>query len=138
MFQKDKGKNNMSSILGADLEINGNINISGDLLVYGKVNGNITSSGAVNTSEGSLIKGNITSENANISGEIHGDITVKQKVSLNSNAVLIGNLQSSILIIEEGAQFDGISNMNNVKEKSVVDEELVDSNASNSENYDSE
>ena len=138
MFQKDKGKNNMSSILGADLEINGNINISGDLLVYGKVNGNITSSGSVNTSEGSLIKGNIISENANISGEIHGDIVAKQKVSLNSNAVLIGNLESSILIIEEGAQFDGISSMNNVKEKTNSDKELVDSNTSKNENYDSE
>ena len=67
MFQKDKGKNNMSSILGADLEVNGDITISGDLLVYGKVNGNITSSGAVNTSDGSLINGNIISEIANIS-----------------------------------------------------------------------
>ena len=138
MFQKNKGKSNMSSILGADLEINGDINISGDLLVYGKVNGNITSSGSVNTSEGSLIKGNIISENVNISGEIHGDIVVKQKVSLNSNSVLIGNLQSSILIIEEGAQFDGISNMNNVEKKTNSDKKLVDSNASNGEDYDSE
>ena len=128
----------MSSILGADLEINGNINISGDLLVYGKVNGNITSSGSVNTSEGSVIKGNITSENVNISGEIHGDLIVNQKVSLNSNAVLIGNLKSSILIIEEGAQFDGISNMNNVEKKSDNNKELVDSNTLNDENYDSE
>ena len=39
MFQQNS--NSMSSIIGPDLEINGDINIKGDLLIYGQVIGNV-------------------------------------------------------------------------------------------------
>ena len=40
MFQKNGST--MSSIIGPDLEIKGDMNIEGDLLIYGKVDGNIS------------------------------------------------------------------------------------------------
>ena len=39
MFQQNN--NSMSSIIGSDLKLNGDIDIKGDLLIYGTVNGNI-------------------------------------------------------------------------------------------------
>ena len=41
MFQSDKPDNNMSSILGPELEIKGDVKVAGSLLIYGKVLGNI-------------------------------------------------------------------------------------------------
>jgi cytoskeletal protein CcmA (bactofilin family) len=111
MFQSDKKSNALGSILDPDIEINGDIDVSANLVVHGKINGNITSTQTINTAKGSKIKGNIIAKNVMISGEICGDIEVSDKIVLCQNAHLIGNLKASILVIEEGAKFDGMSNM---------------------------
>ena len=119
MFQSDNNKssNKMSSILGPEIEIKGDVKAKGSLLIYGKVLGNITSSGTVSTANGSYIKGNIESNEANLSGHIEGDVEVKKKLILGNKSHLSGNLKASILTIEEGAKFDGMCNM--VKVESI-------------------
>tara|TARA_Y100000588_G_C14121054_1_gene867310 strand:- start:613 stop:1002 length:390 start_codon:yes stop_codon:yes gene_type:complete len=111
MFQSDKKSNALGSILDPNIEINGDIDVSANLVVHGKINGNITSTQTINTAKGSKIKGNIIAKNAMISGEICGDVEVSEKIVLGQSAKLVGNLKASILIIEEGAKFDGMSNM---------------------------
>ena len=60
MFQSDKNnKNSMSSILGPEIEVKGDLKIKGDILIYGTVLGNVESKGQVHTSKGSLINGNM-------------------------------------------------------------------------------
>ena len=117
MFQSDNNKssNKMSSILGPEIEIKGDVKAKGSLLIYGKVLGNITSSGTVSTANGSYIKGNIESNEANLSGHIEGDVEVKKKLILGNKSHLSGNLKASILTIEEGAKFDGMCNMAKVE-----------------------
>ena len=75
-------KNNMSSILGPEVEINGDVKVAGDLLIYGKVYGNIISEGAVNSAMGSLIKGDINAKNASISGTVEGNLNIQSKIIL--------------------------------------------------------
>ena len=58
MFQSEK-KSNMSSILGPEIEVNGDLKIKGDILIYGTVLGNVECEGKVHTSKGSLINGNV-------------------------------------------------------------------------------
>ena len=110
MFQSDKN-NNMSSILGPEIEINGDLTIKGDILIYGTVLGNVECRGKVHTAKGSLIKGNVNSKSAYINGEIEGDLIAQDKVVLAKCSQLKGNLVSSTLTIEEGAKFDGVCNM---------------------------
>ncbi len=112
MFQQNN--NTMSSIIGSDLEIKGDINIKGDLLIYGTVDGNINCEGLVTTAKDSKINGNIHTMDADISGIVNGDLEAKQKVSLSSSAKLTGNLSSTILVIEEGASFNGLCKMDSV------------------------
>ena len=111
MFQSNNMKNGMSSILGPEVEINGDVKVAGDLLIYGKVNGNIISEGSVNSAKGSLIKGDIQAKNASISGQVEGDLIIKEKVVLGANSYLSGNLKAAIITIEEGAKFDGMCSM---------------------------
>ncbi len=111
MFQSDKPDNKTSSILGPELEITGDVKVSGSLLIYGKVNGNIQSNGAVRTAKGSIVVGNIAAKEAAIGGKIDGDLNIKEKVTLGASSYLTGNLKASILTIEEGAKFEGACNM---------------------------
>jgi len=129
MFQSDKKSTALGSILDPNIEINGNIDVTANLVIHGKVNGNVTSTQTLNTAKGSKIKGNIIAKNAMISGEVHGDLEVSEKIVLGQTAHLVGNLKASILIIEEGAKFDGMSNMLKAK---VIDSKVKKINAINS------
>ena len=111
MFQSVKPENKSSSILGPELEIHGDVKVSGSLLIYGKVFGNIQSNGAVQTANGSVVNGNISARDASISGKVDGDLDVEKKVTLGDTSYLSGNLKASILTIEEGAKFDGVCSM---------------------------
>ena len=112
MFQSDKNnKNSMSSILGPEIEVNGDLKIKGDILIYGTILGNVESKGEVRTSKGSLINGNINAKSAYINGKVEGDLVADEKVVLAKFSELKGNLVSNILTIEEGAKFDGVCNM---------------------------
>ena len=104
-------KNNMSSILGPEIEVSGDLKITGDILIYGTVLGNVECKGEVRTSKGSLVKGNVNAKSAYINGNIEGDLAVDNKVVLAKFSQLKGNLVGDILTIEEGAKFDGICRM---------------------------
>ena len=111
MFQSDKPDSKTSSILGPELEIHGDVKVSGSLLIYGKVFGNIQSSGSVRTANGSIVNGNISANDVTIGGKVEGDLDVKKRVTLGDTSLLRGNLKASILTIEEGAKFDGVCSM---------------------------
>ncbi|MBC8255949.1 MAG: polymer-forming cytoskeletal protein [Candidatus Marinimicrobia bacterium] len=111
MFQSDKPESKTSSILGPELEIHGDVKVSGSLLIYGKVFGNIQSNGAVRTANGSVVNGNISAKEAAIGGKVDGDLNVEKKVTLGDTSFLSGNLKAAILTIEEGAKFDGVCSM---------------------------
>ena len=111
MFQSVKPESKSSSILGPELEIHGDVKVSGSLLIYGKVFGSIKSNGTVQTANGSVVNGNISAREASISGKVDGDLDVEKKVTLGDTSHLSGNLKASILTIEEGAKFDGVCSM---------------------------
>ena len=104
-------QNNMSSIIGSDLSINGDISVKGNLLIYGKIDGNVICNGTLTMSKGSLVKGDVKTLSADISGTVEGNLEAKEKVSLSSTSVLNGNLLASILVIEDGASFNGLCTM---------------------------
>ena len=111
MFQSEKLESKTSSILGPELEIHGDVKVSGSLLIYGKVFGSIQSNGAVRTANGSVVNGNISAKEAAIGGKVDGDLDVERKVTLGDTSFLTGNLKAAILTIEEGAKFDGVCSM---------------------------
>ena len=111
MFQSEKPESKTSSILGPELEIHGDVKVSGSLLIYGKVFGSIQSSGAVRTANGSIVNGNISAKEAVIGGKVDGDLDIEKKATLGDTSFLTGNLKAAILTIEEGAKFDGVCSM---------------------------
>lgn len=113
MFQLSKSSNNISSILGPEVEINGDVNVSGDLIIYGVVNGDILSKGEVVSAKGSVVNGNICANNASLSGTVKGNLEIESKVILGKSSHVTGNLKAAIITIEEGAKFDGMCNMIN-------------------------
>lgn len=57
--------------------------------------------------------------NATISGKIKGNIYAEGKVELLATAIIIGDIVAKSIIIEEGARFNGRSQIVGVEEEFV-------------------
>ena len=121
---KNKSNSKISSIIGPDVEVDGDMKVSGSILVYGTINGSVSATGSVRTAKDSLIKGDINSKDASICGNVEGHMKIENKTILESNAVLKGDLSSSIVVINEGASFQGLCNTNIKKDNKEKSEDF--------------
>lgn len=97
------------NVLSNDVEIKGSIRFSHDLIIDGKIEGEVQSDGSLTVGENSLIKGEIKTRAVTIFGKVEGNITVAERCELKSNAILMGDVTAGTLSIEEGATFLGRS-----------------------------
>tara|TARA_Y100001968_G_C19277683_1_gene677612 strand:+ start:539 stop:961 length:423 start_codon:yes stop_codon:yes gene_type:complete len=108
---RNNSDSKISSIIGPEVEVDGDVRVVGSILIYGKINGSVNATGSVRTAKGSHIQGNIESKDASISGNVEGHLNVQNKTVLEKACILNGDLTSSIVVIEEGATFKGLCNM---------------------------
>jgi cytoskeletal protein CcmA (bactofilin family) len=107
------GKN----LLSADVEIKGSIKFQNELVIDGKVEGEITSAGVLTVGENAEIRGEIKTKSVTVLGKVYGNITVEERCELKGRAVLQGDLKAARLAIEDGATFVGKSEVTPVKGK---------------------
>ena len=97
------------NILSSDVEIKGSIKFQNELIIDGKIEGEIISSGILTVGENAEIRGEIKTKSVTVLGKVHGNITVEERCELKTRAQLIGDLKAARLMIEEGATFVGKS-----------------------------
>lgn len=88
-------------------EINGDLISDSNVLLDGEMNGNISCSGKVIIGSTGKIKGNLVCVHAEIQGSVEGEVTVEGLLTLTSTARIQGDIQTSKLVIQEGAIFEG-------------------------------
>jgi cytoskeletal protein CcmA (bactofilin family) len=103
---------NEVSLISFGVEIKGDINSNGSIRIDGKVNGNVTAEGNFILGETGEVKGYIKAKNITIGGKIEGTVLSKEKLVLEAKAELIGDISAQILVVQEGAKFEGKSKMN--------------------------
>ena len=96
-------------ILSSDVEIKGSIKFQKELLIDGKVEGEINSDGVLTIGENADIRGEIKTKSITVYGKVQGNITVAERCELKSRCTLQGDLKAARLVIEEGATFIGKS-----------------------------
>ncbi len=101
----------INSIIGEDTLISGNIKLDGNLLIYGKVEGNIETGGLIRIASGAEIQGNLIGKELQIGGNIVGDVVASGKVTLGDQSDLKGDIRASQIVIEDGARFEGKCDM---------------------------
>jgi cytoskeletal protein CcmA (bactofilin family) len=94
--------------LSSDVEIEGSITFQKELVIDGKVQGQVTSNGVLTIGENAKIRGAIQTKSVTVHGKVHGNITA-ERCELKSNCTLEGDLKAARLIIEDGATFIGSS-----------------------------
>lgn len=109
------------NLIGNGTNIQGDINSNGDVRIDGLLKGNISISGKLVVGPSGKIEGNVQCQNADVSGEIHGKLTISEMLSLKASAKILGDIVTGKIAIEPNATFTGTCNMGAVV-KNIVDE----------------
>ena len=99
------------TIVGANVKLVGTISDANEIVVHGKVEGEVISEKSVIVSETAFIKGPITAEMVQIAGEVHGSITTSGKLEILPTGKVFGAITTKDLNIRSGAIFVGKANM---------------------------
>jgi cytoskeletal protein CcmA (bactofilin family) len=112
---------NSSTLVGKGTVIEGNIETTGTIRIEGKVTGNVTSKSKVVLGPLSSVLGDILALNADIEGEVKGNLEIGELLTLKSTSVTEGDIQTSKLVVEPGASFNGKCSMGNARNLRISD-----------------
>ena len=101
--------NPTKNMLTNDVEIKGSLKFTNDLVIDGRIEGEVTSEGSLTVGENACVKGEIKTRSCIIFGKVEGNVTVTDRCELKNTAELIGDVKANRLSIEEGASFMGKS-----------------------------
>ncbi|AEF17672.1 MULTISPECIES: bactofilin family protein [Thermoanaerobacterium] len=125
MFQRkdantfDVNTDKIDTIIGKNTKIEGNISSQGTMRIDGLVTGKVEVEGNLIVGENSKIEADVKADNISVSGEIVGNLTIKNQVQITSTGKVYGDIEVQNLIIDEGAIFDGKCKMNKKAEKNA-------------------
>lgn len=97
------------NVLSSDVEIKGSVKFTNDLVIDGKIEGNISSEGNLTIGENARIKAEISTATIIVYGKVHGNLTATDRVELKASAEVVGDIKAKTLSIEAGAIFVGKS-----------------------------
>ncbi|GAA5484630.1 hypothetical protein Hsar01_03876 [Haloferula sargassicola] len=97
------------NVLSTDVDIKGTVKFTNDLVVDGKIEGEIASSGNLTVGENARLKAEIKCGTVVVYGKVHGNIAASDRVDLKSSAEVVGDIKAKTLAIEAGAIFVGKS-----------------------------
>ncbi|MGL1904256.1 MAG: polymer-forming cytoskeletal protein [Fibrobacterales bacterium] len=108
------------TILSSQTEITGELIVKNDIRVAGKIKGKLQIAGNLVVEPTGQIEADVTVDTAIIAGVVEGDVVAKEKVVLEANSKLFGNITTKELVIVEGALFRGNCSMDTKGDKSSV------------------
>lgn len=118
MFGKRKNKDGnkrrraaISTLVGADTKVLGDIQFTGGCHIDGYVKGNVsaqTDDGAtLSISERGCVEGAVAAPHVLLNGTVKGDLLAGERVELGPKARVIGNVQYKLIEMAIGAEVNG-------------------------------
>ncbi|MFH1132524.1 MAG: polymer-forming cytoskeletal protein [Pseudomonadota bacterium] len=94
-------------IIGKQIIINGKVSGDEELIIEGRIEGEIVLSSHLTVQPSAVVEANIQVPDLTLSGTVRGDIRASQSVTIKTDANVVGNISSPRVIIEDGAKFAG-------------------------------
>src|SRR5512146_794079 len=88
-------------------KVNGKLSFEGPARIDGQVDGEITAKDSVIVGESAVVTAQIKASSVIVAGKVSGDITASQRIEIRPSAKVLGNLTAPILVVHEGAVFEG-------------------------------
>jgi cytoskeletal protein CcmA (bactofilin family) len=131
IFGKDgtqQGSRHGTTVVAAGSQFVGNVALSDNLHVDGKVEGEVDGEAGVVIGEQGVLKGSIRASSVVVSGRVEGSIVAK-RLEIVSGGIVEGDVQTVDLVIEPGGRFNGSSEILDERAHEAVRDEAVRENA---------
>ncbi len=99
------------TLLAKGVQLRGEIRVEGTVRIDGRLDGDIHTKGQVIVGEDGLVQGTIAAGTLVSSGRIKATVTAVERVQLLKTAILIGEVHTPVLMMEEGAKIQGTTDM---------------------------
>jgi cytoskeletal protein CcmA (bactofilin family) len=93
--------------IGSGTRVRGRVTGDGNLVVEGRVEGEITVRGDLTIDSGGSVVSDIDANAVVVSGSLEGNVSAKSTVTVRAGAHVRGDLRGTEVTLEEGAEFAG-------------------------------
>ncbi len=100
-------QNDQINIIGKGITIRGSLTGGGDLVIEGRVEGQIALKNHLTIEGSGIVEADIRADELTINGEASGNIDASTKVAINTSARVNGDIKAVRVVIEDGAVFNG-------------------------------
>ena len=104
-------QNEQTGIIGKGIVIKGNLTGGGDLVIEGRVEGQIALKNHLTIESTGFVQADIRAEELTVNGEASGNIDASGRVAINASAKVAGDVKAPRVVIEDGAVFNGTIEM---------------------------
>lgn len=95
------------NLVGEGTVFEGTVRAKSDVRASGRIVGTLEVEGKTMIAEEGEVEGEIIATNAEVAGQVQGEIHVEERLVLKSTARVDGTIETDRLVVEEGAQFTG-------------------------------
>jgi cytoskeletal protein CcmA (bactofilin family) len=119
MMARDRAGNgapleSVISIIGPGMKVIGNCETDGTIRIEGAVEGSIRAGKAVVVGKDGRVQGDITTQDAVISGSVVGTVNAESRLELQATARIEGEIRARRMQLEEGAILNGTVQMGEI------------------------
>ena len=94
--------------IGASIRISGELTSEEDLVLEGRVSGQIVlRDGTVTVNKQAVIDADVRGRRVRVLGAVTGSIAASERIELTTTAKVVGSLSANQVVLEEGSSFNG-------------------------------
>ena len=97
----------VETVVGPSVNVEGDFASEGNIIVKGTVAGSVHTSRHLSVEQGAKIMANVRAGSAQISGEVKGNMKIKETLELTATARVLGDIEVKTLVVEAGALIAG-------------------------------
>ncbi|MBS0183524.1 MAG: polymer-forming cytoskeletal protein [Nitrospira sp.] len=112
---QDTNNNDNFTFLSKGVDFKGILNFDGTIRIDGRVEGEVHTTGTLIIGEQAVIKGLLSAGTLMTSGKVTGTVTATAKIQILKPGILIGDIRTPGISIEDGAHFHGMCDMGDRK-----------------------
>ena len=96
-----------TAFFGNKLAVKGRVSGNGNLVIMGTLTGEFDLNGELVIAPSAVVNAEIKAHTLTVSGNVTGNLTAREKISLEKSAVVSGRMTTQRLSMAEGAAFNG-------------------------------
>lgn len=120
--EKRPAPGGQGTVIGANVKLIGTLQDANDVIIHGRIEGEVISSQSIGITETAYVKGPISGETVTVAGKVRGSITATGKLEILPTGKVFGSITSKDISIRSGAIFVGKCTMPE-GEKEAAEEE---------------